>query len=658
MLNHSAAPATRALAMAIDAVLWAIGSALLMWIVYGDPVSRWDDLRPGTLAINWLLPLLVCVLFWAWQGATPGKLIAGVKVVDARSGGRPSPVQALVRWFGYLLSALPLFAGFWWAKLDAEGRTWHDRLSRTSVERSRPLPLSGRGLLADYVSTHWHGEQSLAQSFWVNNVLLAFPLMAALSGLMSWIEMKGDALQAGSIAMLLGWPLMLVVDTWCVVGAWRSVRGYVEANGSLMLAFLARLIMFLGAVQILASLFIGFVPQVPEFWKMARGIDPIGQAVMTVSEDGHTLLFQGPIGMGDARRLGKLLETAPNVKSFELASPGGRLAEAEDMVPMMRKRGATTRAVGDCQSACTLLFLAGSQRQLMPGAQLGFHRASSGTYNPAFDEIANQQLAETYRKMELPEEFIQRTLKTSSRSMWYPSPEDLVRHQLIQEPPKTLDVAMPDGPKAGEPAPLSEYVAAFKSNPVWYHLNERFPGVLNRAATQMRNARQALAGTEQEADGAQMAAQLAITAEVRQLVLSGSAESRRRYMQVVRGQMRAMQALGAETCQAWLAGSPATRRLMPPDVMAWETNWLSNAAQEDPPSRTRSDEASRLELEVVNRTLGPQAPGLLSRLWADNATGDTGGVVSCDRAAQLLDQIQRLKVAPRELAERVVFQTR
>lgn len=62
------------------------------------------------------------------------------------------------------------------------------------------------------------------------------------------------------------------------------------------------------------------------------------------------------------------------------------------MVVLMRKRHATTRAVGDCQSACTLLFLAGSSRQLMPGAQLGFHRASSGTYNPAFDEIANQHL--------------------------------------------------------------------------------------------------------------------------------------------------------------------------------------------------------------------------------------------------------------------------
>lgn len=32
--------------------------------------------------------------------------------------------------------------------------------------------------------------------------------------------------------------------------------------------------------------------------------------------------------MGDARRMGKLLDTAPDVKSFELASPGGRLKEA------------------------------------------------------------------------------------------------------------------------------------------------------------------------------------------------------------------------------------------------------------------------------------------------------------------------------------------
>lgn len=654
MGKQSAGLAPRALAMGIDAVLLALVSALLMWLVYGKPVARWDDLRPASVAINWLLPLALCLLFWTWQGATPGKLVAGVQVVDARSGGRPTLLQALLRWLGYFVSALPLFAGFWWARVDAEGRTWHDRLSRTAVQRSRPAPADGRGFLADYIVSHWRGEQGLAQSYWINNVLLSYPLLGGITGLMSWISTKGEALQAGSIAVLIGWPLLLVVQTWSLVGAWRAVRGYLDIGGSLIWAALARLLLFLAALQILASLFIGFVPRAGDYWQMARGIDPIGSAELRISEDGRILVLNGPIGMGDATRLGQLLAGAPSVKLIELASPGGRVIEAERMVELVRQRGGHTRAVGNCESACTLVFLAGSHRQLMPGAQLGFHRASTGTFNAAFDEIANQELARTYRRMQLPEEFIRQALSTPPHRMWYPKSQELVRHALIADPPKTLDIALPDGHKPGEPAPLSDYVQALRANPAWYVLGQQIPGLIDDAAGRMRAARLALAGTPGEVDGAQMAAQMALAPHVRRLLLSGSADLRRRYLQVVRAQLTAAQALGKEACQSWLAGSPVPRRLLPAQVMAWEAAWLTDAADEvmDDPKR---EQPTRLELEVVHRTLGAYAPGMLSRLWRDEA--DPASSVTCERTALVLDQLPRTAPGPRELAERMVFQS-
>lgn len=656
MSKQSANLAPRALAMAIDGALLAAASALLMWAVYGHPVAKWDDLRPGTLAIHWLLPLLVCVVFWSWQGATPGKLIAGLKVVDARSGQRPSPLQALLRWFGYFLSAVPLFAGFWWARVDAEGRTWHDRLSRTAVQRSRPAPENGQGFLIDYIASHWRGEQGLARSYWLNHVLLLWPLAAGVYGLMAWIATKGDGLQAGAIAVLVGWPLLLVVHTWGTVGAWRSVRGYVDDGGSYLVSGLARLLLMLAAAQILVSLAFGLFGSVGEYWKMARGIDPIGNVRLSLSADGRTLQFNGPIGAGDARRLGALLETSPAVRTFELASPGGRLVEAQRIVELVRQRGGNTRAVGDCQSACTLVFLAGAKRQLMPGAQLGFHRASTGTFNPAFDEIANQELARVYRRMELPEDYIQQTLKTPARRMWYPSSEDLVRHALILPPPKTLDVALPEGDKPGEPAPLVDYVNALRASDAWFRLDQRFPGLIDEAAAQMRSAREALAGTPQETDAAQMAAQGVLAPRVRELLLTGSPDLRRRYLQVLRAQLDAARPLGRDTCQAWLSGSAAARRLLPPEAMAWETNWLTESAGEPVPVRTRTAAPTALELEVVTRTVGAQAAGMFSRLWSDGGTA-AGGTATCERATLVLDQLQRTPVAPRELAERMVFQT-
>lgn len=655
MSNQSVGLAPRALAMFIDGVLMVAASALLMWAVYGNPVSKWNDLRPGTIAINWLLPLIVCVVFWSWQGATPGKLVAGLKVVDARSGERPSPLQSLIRWVGYLLSAIPLFAGFLWARVDADGRTWHDRLSRTAVERSRPAPADGEGLLIGYIASHWRGEQSLAQSFWINHVLLTWPLAAGVQGLVAWLATKSDGLQGVAIALLIVWPLLILVEIWSAVGTWRAVRGYVDAGGSYLISGLARLSLLGSFLQIAFSLAFGVFGALPELWKLARGIDPIGNVRLVVSADGRTMQLNGPIGAGDAGRLRTLFETSPAVRLLEVASPGGRVTEAERMVELIRQRGLGTRAIGNCESACTLVFLAGNKRQLMPGAQLGFHRASSGTFNPAFDEIANQELARTYRRMALPEEFIEKTLSTPSRTMWYPPPAELLRHSLIQPPPRTLDVALPEGDKPGQYAPLTDYVNALRASEAWFSLDQRFPGLIDEAAGRMRTAHMALAGSEHADAGAQIAAQGALAPNVRDMLLSGSRDLRRRYLQVVRAQLTAAQALGAETCQAWLSGSPVPRRLLPEETMALEARWLTDAAAEPTPTRVRAPQPTALELEVVARTVGATASGAFSKLWTEGNAG--AAPLTCERASMVLNHIQRSSAtAPRELAERVVFQ--
>jgi hypothetical protein len=257
--------------------------------------------------------------------------------------------------------------------------------------------------------------------------------------------------------------------------------------------------------------------------------------------------------------------------------------------------------------------------------------------------------------MELPEEFIQKTLNTPARTMWYPPPVELVRHSLIQPPPKTLDVALPDGDKPGEFAPLSEYVNALRASDAWFRLDQRVPGLIDDAAGRMRAAHVGLAGSEHAVDGAQIAAQGALAPNVREMLLTGSRDLRRRYLQVLRAQLTAAQALGAETCQSWLSGSPVPRRLLPEDAMALEALWLTDAAGEALPTRARTSQATPLELEVVSRTVGATAAGAFSKLWTEGTAGSAP--ITCERAGQVLDHIQRRTVgAPRELAERVVFQ--
>ncbi len=81
-----------------------------------------------------VIPLLAgvyLVAFWRASGQTPGKWLMGLKVVSL--DGRPLAFgQAALRFIGYLVSALPFYAGFLWI-LGPARRAWHDRLARTQV---------------------------------------------------------------------------------------------------------------------------------------------------------------------------------------------------------------------------------------------------------------------------------------------------------------------------------------------------------------------------------------------------------------------------------------------------------------------------------------------------------------------------------------------
>ena len=503
-----------------------------------------------------------------------------------------------------------------------------------------------------YIASHWHGEQSLAQSFWLNNVLLSVPLAMLLTGVMSWISVKGGSLQISAITALLGWPLLMAFNVWCIVGAWRATREYLRIGGAALWAWLARLSLGVGALQLVVSLLFGLLPDLGEYWQMARGIDPIGQATLKVSADGHVVQLRGPIGMGDAGRLQRLLEATPSVRRLELASPGGRVYEAEQVVALMSKSRYNTRAVGNCESACTLLFLAGRERQLMPGAQLGFHRASTGTYNPVFDELANQELAALYRRIGLPEDFIRRTVKTPSSSMWYPHSDELVAHALIAALPQTLDVALP----AGQDNQAADFADALQGSPAWHALDQRFAGTLERLAARMQAARAAAATDE----ALQSLGYAELAPRMPELIASVSPVQRRQYAQLLRAQLKTalgQPGKGSETCLALLSGQVALRRQLPLELQIRETAWLVEAANSEPP-RFAPKPATAIELEVMRRTLGAQSPGLLAGLWEQTAAPPSGRAAAsrCETVIQTLDRAAALPVAQRELAERVLFQ--
>ena len=85
--------------------------------------------------------MLFCYVTYMWVrfAATPGKLLLGLRVVDAQTFERMTLRQATKRFFSFILSAAPLFLGFLWSNFNKRCQTWHDKIAGTVVVTSKSL---------------------------------------------------------------------------------------------------------------------------------------------------------------------------------------------------------------------------------------------------------------------------------------------------------------------------------------------------------------------------------------------------------------------------------------------------------------------------------------------------------------------------------------
>lgn len=120
--------------------LWMLVSAAFTGAYYAAGHSARENIAPFS-ALQWLL-WLACwlvaagyaVLSWNRGGQTLGMRPWRLRVV-ATDGGTPTR-RAL--WLRYAMGSVSLLLGglgFWWAWIDRERLTWHDRVSGTRMHR-------------------------------------------------------------------------------------------------------------------------------------------------------------------------------------------------------------------------------------------------------------------------------------------------------------------------------------------------------------------------------------------------------------------------------------------------------------------------------------------------------------------------------------------
>ena len=120
----------------IDGILMALVLTPVILVLGGG--YDWDDMySPRNIFVNGILPAIVIILFWVWRQATPGKMLIGAKIVDAKTLGKPSTGQFIGRYLCYYLSSLLLGLGFIWVGFDSRKQGWHDKLAGTVVIKAR-----------------------------------------------------------------------------------------------------------------------------------------------------------------------------------------------------------------------------------------------------------------------------------------------------------------------------------------------------------------------------------------------------------------------------------------------------------------------------------------------------------------------------------------
>ncbi len=129
----------RAWASFIDTILLGIVTYPLLIAIYGWAYLDSKSLvqGPWDFFISWILPGMAIVGFWMAQSATPGKMLIGARIVDAQTGGKPTQGQLIRRYFGYVVSSIPLCIGFVCAAFDEKKQALHDKMGGTVLRYTR-----------------------------------------------------------------------------------------------------------------------------------------------------------------------------------------------------------------------------------------------------------------------------------------------------------------------------------------------------------------------------------------------------------------------------------------------------------------------------------------------------------------------------------------
>jgi uncharacterized RDD family membrane protein YckC len=126
---------SRAAAFGIDELLLSVLLSIVLW----DSITAATTMEEIIAVVNafileyMAIKILYQTFFTMQYGATLGKIVLKIRVIEIKAAGNPSFLSAFNRAVFRIVSELLFYLGFIWAFFDPYRRAWHDLSGRTLV---------------------------------------------------------------------------------------------------------------------------------------------------------------------------------------------------------------------------------------------------------------------------------------------------------------------------------------------------------------------------------------------------------------------------------------------------------------------------------------------------------------------------------------------
>lgn len=342
---------------------------------------------------------------------------------------------------------------------------------------------------------------------------------------------------------------------------------------------------------------------------------------------------------------------APAITTVVLTSEGGWIREGLLLAKVIRERRLNTYVERVCVSACTIAFLAGSERVAEPNARIGFHafRGVGSQRNDMSPEEANQ-LRMVYRAAGLEESTIRRIAETPHDEVWFPSHDELLAAGVITRTSLGGETA------AIATAVKSKQVlsADLKKTDVFAALSERFPDEFDKVVTR---AWQEMQRGHSDAEVI-TAARAQVFEFLPKLLPLASDQTLVAYSALLQEQLEALSGRNDEICVELVF--PTGRPVMPAGALPKalverELVLLTKIFREADFSR-----AIKPRQQAVERIAGKALAGMTSEqieVFADEEVRQRRPRVACTAALAFIRNLNAIHMSERGQALRILYST-